>query len=148
MHLLRHCASMCKLIYTCRTVPPALVAEPLKAYDDMLREAVGAIAGAPTSTSSWQISQLPLNKGGLGLRSPSFHCAAAFLGSVKATADMCLRVDPAFDPSDVSGGLGLGDAFQRLQAVCLPAARAPPASRAFSGSRVAKQCGSEDKEDD
>ena len=47
MHLLRHCVSWSKLIYSSRTVPQALVAGPLRDYDMALRENVGAIAGQP-----------------------------------------------------------------------------------------------------
>ena len=65
-----------------------MMAEPAKAYDTALREALTTVLGAPISECSWQIVQMPLNKSGLGLLSPSLHCSAAFVGSVKATSGL------------------------------------------------------------
>lgn len=122
MHVLRHCASWSKLVYACRTIPPAHIAEELRAFDEALRESASAVVGKPLPDHSWQIAQLSLAQGGLGLRLPTLHSAAAYLGSVRASADLCSQVDKKFDPSDAAGGLGLLNALHRVQAACLPAA--------------------------
>ena len=109
-------------MYACRTVPPALIVEDLRGFDDALRDAASAVAGKPLPDYSWQIAQLSIAKGGLGLRLPSLHSAAAYLSSVRASSDLCKRVDGGFDPSDMDGGLGLQIALEKLQAACLPAA--------------------------
>ena len=122
MQVLRHCASWSKLVYACRTVPPAHIAEELRGFDEALRDTTSEVAGKALPDYSWHIAQLPSAKGGLGLRLPTLHSAAAYLSSVRASSDVCKQIDGSFDHSDIDGGLGLQHALRRLQAACLPAA--------------------------
>ena len=122
MHLLRYCASWSKVQYACRTIPPSFITDTLGELDKTIRTTVGDVAGKPLPDHSWGIAQLPLAKGGLGIRSPSRHCAAAYLGSIRATVELCHQVDSCFDPADAEGGSQLQQALSQLQGACLPAA--------------------------
>ena len=122
LHLLRYCASWSKVQYACRTVPPALITAALSDFDAATRETASVLASGQLPDYSWSLAQLPVSKGGLGLRASSLHSAAAFLGSFRATFELCQLVDPGFDPGDTDAGLGLQDALARLKDACLPQA--------------------------
>ena len=120
LHLLRHCASWCKVIYTCRTVPPAAAEAQLAAYDDALRRTFEEMMARKVPDHNWSLCQLGLSRGGLGLRSPRLHAPAAYLASVQASRDLCSAIDPLFDLADPSGGLHRQQSWALLQERSLP----------------------------
>jgi len=81
LHLLRTCAGFGKFVYVARTTPPEFVRESLGACDDDLRDSLATFAALQLSDSAWSQAQLPLSRGGLGLRSVAEHCAAAYISS-------------------------------------------------------------------
>jgi hypothetical protein len=81
LHLLRTCASFCKFVYIARTTSPLLIAEPLKQCDSDFRACLSQFAALQLSDTAWSQAQLSLSSGGLGLRSTSRHCAAAYIAS-------------------------------------------------------------------
>ena len=81
LHLLRRCASFSKFVYVARTTPPLLIRHALSECDDDIRDSLATFAALQLSDSAWSQAQLPLSRGGLGLRSVAEHCAAAFISS-------------------------------------------------------------------
>jgi hypothetical protein len=106
LHLLRHCASFCKLSYSARVVPPTAHTAALLAMDDSVRACLEQLAGASLTEDSWKQAQLQLKRGGLGLRSCRKHAAAAYLASRAATSDLCAQLYPGFDNADYNGDAG------------------------------------------
>ena len=58
LQLVRNCGSWCKVLYACRTVPPALQKHALNDFMQHLRRAIEAIAGDPMQDSRWCMAQL------------------------------------------------------------------------------------------
>jgi hypothetical protein len=81
LHLLRTCASFCKFVYIARTTPPQLIYDPLKQCDIDFRSCLARLAALQLSDMAWSQAQLALSSGGLGLRSTSRHCTAAYISS-------------------------------------------------------------------
>ena len=102
---LRHCASWCKLVYSARTTPPQLHSESLKRFGIGLRSALDGLLGDSIPDHSWELAQLGLSHGGLGLRDPVRHAPAAYLASLAQNKDLCMRIDSNFDADDTSGAL-------------------------------------------
>jgi hypothetical protein len=103
--LLRHCASWSKLVYSARTVPPALHQASLAKYGGLLRKGLEQVTGGTVPDRSWILSQVSVIQGGLGLRDPSVHAPAAYLASLHHTRSLCGRIDPQFDAADNGGAL-------------------------------------------
>ena len=68
---------------------------------------LAAIAGSDIDDRGWHQAKLGIKTGGLGLRSPEEHAAAAFLSSTSQTAELCMAIDPNFDPLDAGNHLRL-----------------------------------------
>jgi hypothetical protein len=120
--VLRNCAGWGKLVYASRTVPPAMHKEALAACSLALRAGLEQLLGDGVPERSWALAQLGIAQGGLGLRDPARHAAAAYLASLNQTKDLCLRLDPRFDAADLGGGSLRSDAERELQSGVLPAA--------------------------
>ena len=89
LHLLRQCASYCKLGYSARVVPPSAHTEALLEMDSAVRSCLEQVASASLTGDSWAQAQLKLNKGGLGLRSAVKHSPAAYLSSRAKRSALC-----------------------------------------------------------
>ena len=102
--LLRHCASFSKLAYSTRVVPPSLHTEALGLMDDRIRECLNSIARFNLDDTSWSQAQLPVQKGGLGLRSAERHASAAYIGSRVQCESLCASLDPGFSMGGTRDG--------------------------------------------
>ena len=103
--LLRHCGSWGKLVYSSRTVPPSLHKHALTSFRQSLRKSLEDAIGDTLPEKSWLLAQLGLAQGGLGLRDPTTHAAAAYRASLSQTQELCVALDRQFDTSDSEGGL-------------------------------------------
>ena len=96
--LLRHCGSFCKLVYSSRVVPHSMHRAALHTFDQAVRDSLENCLSVSFSEEDWSLASLSSKVGGLGLRSSSKHCAAAFLASSISSEDLCRRLDPEFRP--------------------------------------------------
>src|SRR6185437_13728325 len=81
LHLLRTCAGFAKFVYVARTTPPHLVSSSLLKCDEDIRASLESFAALQLTNTAWDQAQLSLSSGGLGLRSLSTHCVAAYINS-------------------------------------------------------------------
>ncbi len=92
LHLLRQCASFCRLSYSARVVPPSAHTAALQAMDDSVRACLEQLLGCAPGDASWQQAQLKLNNGGLGLRSAQKHATAAYVAPRAANTELCQKL--------------------------------------------------------
>ncbi len=122
--LLKQCAGFAKLAYSMRTVPPEFHESALSAFGDDLRSTLAAITGELfMEDRCWELAQLNIKIGGVGVRTPARHAAAAYLASVMASRDLCRTIDSAYDADDRHNGLRLTSSTNRFHAGMLEAAR-------------------------
>ncbi len=122
--LAKQCAGFAKLAYSIRTVPPEMHRAALQSFSARLRDALASIAGDVfMEDRCWQLAQLSIRNGGVGIRAVDRHAAAAYLASVLSCSECCRAVDPAFDTSDACGGLRLDSTLLDFNAGILEAAR-------------------------
>ena len=80
--LLRSCLSVPKILFNLRTVNtlshPNFIAE----FDQLTREALTRILGAPIPNMQWEQSKLPVSMGGLGLKAAKDQAGAAYASSL------------------------------------------------------------------
>ena len=76
--LLRSCLSLPKLMFTLRTVDTSPHQQLLTQFDQLTREALTRILGAPLNDLQWDQAKLPVSLGGMGLRAADDHGAAAY----------------------------------------------------------------------
>jgi len=79
--LLRSCLALPKVVYALRTCPPSFVHQALLTFDNLMRDALSDLVGAPLSDRSWHKASLPSSLGGLGIRRAILHAFAAYLSS-------------------------------------------------------------------
>ena len=94
--LLRHSLAIPKLLYLLRT-SPCFLSPSLKNYDDELRATICSSFNIQLaeSDSSWIQSTLPVNCGGLGIRSAVQLAPSAFLASAAASSELAHMILPA-----------------------------------------------------
>ena len=80
--LLRISGSFCKLVHLARTTPPSLSHDSLQFFDKEVRHCFSSCLAVDIPDVHWQQAQLSLSFGGLGFRSLSHHCCAAFISSL------------------------------------------------------------------
>ena len=94
---------MPKLLYILRTAPCSNNPRP-SIFDDTLRQGLSTILNVSLSDDQWLQASLPVQKGGLGIRSSGMLASSAYLDSVAATFRLqnailanscCLNPDPA-----------------------------------------------------
>jgi len=112
LHLVRHCASFCKLAYSARTVPPALHYAALQEFSGTVKAALAELVTSELDSLSWEQAKLGVKSGGLGLRSVDEHASAAYLASVGAAQSICRSIDASFDVTDGEGHLRLQETRQ------------------------------------
>ena len=124
--LLKQCAGFAKLTYSIRTVPPELHRQALQSFSAHLQKALADIvAELAIEDRTWELAQLSIQKGGVGLRTAERHASAAYLASVRSCQECCQSVDAAFDPSDSCGALGVESALAEFNEQILEPARGP-----------------------
>ena len=90
--LLRSCLSIPKIMFTLRTTDPTDHQILWQYFDDITREALTRILGIPVNDCQWRQAQLPVSKGGLGLRAALDHAPAAYVTSLLASQDLKERI--------------------------------------------------------
>ncbi|KAL5505800.1 hypothetical protein EMCRGX_G007305 [Ephydatia muelleri] len=93
--LLRHSLAIPKLLYLLRT-SPCFLSPSLKIYDDELRATICSSFNIHLTESdpSWIQSILPVNCGGLGIRSAVQLAPSAFLASAAASSELAHMILP------------------------------------------------------
>jgi len=109
-HLLRHCASACKINHLVRCMPKALLEPVLDDFDKRQRVAFERISAWTLTDDQWIQAQMPaLRKkptntdhasSGLGLKNSRLTASAAYLASRKMTRDDCARLYPGMANDD------------------------------------------------
>jgi hypothetical protein len=105
LHLLRQCASFCKVGYSIRVVPPSLHREALATMDISIKSCAEQVVGCILEEPSWKQAQLALATGGVGLRSCARHAAAGFIASRATCGTLCSGMYPPFNDDNPSGVL-------------------------------------------
>ena len=90
--LLRSCLAFPKVVFPLRTCPPHYIHHALEEFDNSIRESLEAILAGTVPAWSWLKASLPSCRGGLGLRSSTFHAPAAFLGSRTQAESLLERI--------------------------------------------------------
>lgn len=131
LHLLRTSASFAKYVYLARTTPPHLIRDSLLACDNDIRASFESFAALQLTDSAWSQAQLSLSMGGLGIRSVSTHCAAAFINSHLRTlpGNLSIALQGALDLFESQ--LGLGESMDQAK-VELMMAKDPSPQRSLS----------------
>ena len=80
--LLRSCLALPKISFLLRGVDTSRHVLLLQEFDQVTREALIRILGAPVDGRTWQQGKLPVSMGGLGLRAAEDHAPAAYAASV------------------------------------------------------------------
>ena len=80
--LLRSCFSLLKVMFLMRTTNPSVCLDLWIYFDKIIRDSFSHIVGVGIGDLGWRQAQLPVSKGGLGLRGARDHAAAAFCSSV------------------------------------------------------------------
>ena len=83
--LLCQCAGFCKLAHLARSTPPSQAMSALEAFDYDMRTAFTKCTAVDTSNQAWQQAELSLRRGGLGMRSLSWHSPAAYIASLSSS---------------------------------------------------------------
>ncbi len=79
--LLSNHASLCKVNFMMRTVPPSQLFNSLARYDKIIRQTVECIAGHPLNDTQYRQVNLSFRNGGLGMRNATNISCAAYLAS-------------------------------------------------------------------
>ena len=89
LHLLKSCASACKVVHLARTTPQAYIEPLLERFEASQKRAVETITGLSLNSEQWKQAQLPIigrgdiDKGhaaaGLGLRSLKSTACSAYI---------------------------------------------------------------------
>ncbi len=79
--LLSNHASLCKVNFMMRTVPPPQLTSLMKRYDQIIRQTVECIVGHPLNELQYKQVNLSFRNGGLGMRNATSISCAAYLGS-------------------------------------------------------------------
>ena len=86
--LLRSCLSIPKIMFTLRTTNPFHHQDLWQRFDNITRETISMILGVPVNDGQWLQAQLPVSKGGLGLRASMDHAPAAYISSLLSSQDL------------------------------------------------------------
>ncbi|KAI0986761.1 hypothetical protein GJ496_002748 [Pomphorhynchus laevis] len=94
--LLRHCVAGPKINHFNRTIPPLVMESFLHRFDQEVMQAFEQITATQLNEATRQQVALPLNLGGLGLRSGEKHSFCAYISSILSVARNGSR-----DPRDI-----------------------------------------------
>ena len=103
LQLLRRCAGFSKMVYSIRVVPASYHTDALKDYDAKVSACFEQFTCLHPDEGSWLQATLSTEHGGLGLRSLSQHCHAAYLASRSSCHALCKDLDPAHTFQSGSG---------------------------------------------
>ena len=100
--LLTQSASICRVVYLMRILPPRQISGFINEYDSRLRHGYEEILGTPMPDSSWEVAKLPPKYGGMGWRSGLHTFGAHYITSLAKTATAVSSIAPAHNPEDVA----------------------------------------------
>ena len=124
LRLLRHCAGFCKLVFSCRTMPPSSHGIQLASYDSAVRSTFASLTGLALTDAQWAQASRSTSLAGLGLRSTARHAPAAYVASRTQTFDACQEIDSGFlweaNASDSPLSAALSFLSQELQGFDYP----------------------------
>ena len=86
-----------------RSAPPSHIAEGLALFDKDVRQCFAECTAVDAADVEWMQAQLSLSRGGLGLRSLSSHCVAAYLASISSSG--CDKWNLLVEPIELFNGL-------------------------------------------
>ena len=127
LHLLRHCASFCKVVHLVRTTPKDYIEPLLERFDGLQRSTLERIVGLSLSDQQWTQAQFPILPNsklevaeagaGLGLRSSLQHADAAYVSSRRVTRTDCAALynNCTWDRGSASIDEHLVTSLQRLR---------------------------------
>ena len=92
--LLRHAFSLQKLLYVLRSAP-CFLPSLLESFDLTLRTMLESICNVKLGDTSWLQASLPINSGGLGIRSAVMLAPTAFLASAAGSALISQTILPS-----------------------------------------------------
>jgi hypothetical protein len=100
--ILKNCMATQKVVYLLRTATTFMHLDNLTKYDRILQEAVEHIANISCNESKWKLATLPIDRGGIGMRSAGDLAIPAFLSSSFATENIVIQLLPNFtvEPPD------------------------------------------------
>ena len=87
----------------------------LEEFSFQLRGTLEQILDDSLPDRSWDLAQLGIKSGGLGLRSAERHACAAYLASLTSCSDICTTIDQSFDRTDADEGLALRRTEQEVR---------------------------------
>ena len=93
LFLLRHCFALPKLMYFLRA-SPSYKSDILHRYDEEMKSSLEGIINTKLTDDGWKQSSLPVNRGGLGIRSAVDLALPAFIASTHATNMTVLNTLP------------------------------------------------------
>ena len=91
--LLRNALSVPKVLYILRTAP-SFQSSVLSAFDGLLRSLLESICNIRLTEESWIQASLPINQGGLGIRSVTMLAPSAYLASAAGTSSLTSTLLP------------------------------------------------------
>ena len=91
--LLRHAFSLPKLLYVLRSAP-CFQSDLLSVFDAVLRSLLEVICNVKLDDSCWLQASLPINSGGLGIRSAVMLAPSAFLASAAGSTHVSQAILP------------------------------------------------------
>ena len=139
--LLRHCAGYCKVVYTTRVTPPALLGTALDCFDAAVRQCLEAFCTGPLTPEAWLQASLSTTHGGLGLRHAQAHALAGHAASLAATQTLCTSLDPHYTPTTSAAIHTFNQQLHPSHSIPVPAPpdlRQQQLSRALDRSVVAR----------
>ena len=91
--LLRNAFTIPKLLYLLRT-SSCFLSTTLQSYDDELRKIICSIMNICLSEAAWTQATLPVQLGGLGIRSAVQLAPSAFVASIHSSQDLVSKILP------------------------------------------------------
>ena len=92
--LLRSAFAIPKVLYILRTAP-CFLSPSLDRFDSLQRSLIESICNIQLSDASWLQASLPINGGGLGIRSAAMLAPSAYLASAAGSAPISQAILPA-----------------------------------------------------
>ena len=94
LYLLRHSLLVPRVIYLLRTAPYMDSPHPLQEFDSLFRSTTEAVLNKSLPASVWAKATLPLDCGGLGIRSPTSIATPCYVSSLHSTTVLTQQLLP------------------------------------------------------
>lgn len=97
LYLLRHALLAPKLTYFFRTTPAFEDSQILADFEDIFKETCRNVLNIPMEDRLWDKVTLPLEFGGMGIRSPTNVALLCYTSSIHATEELIQTLCPGYD---------------------------------------------------